>query len=165
MPALGTPEATMPAPSAAGFHRLNGDPLPWLLEPRSPAVRHVALRDLLDRPADDAALVAARGAAMVAEPIASILAAQHPEGYWEKPGPGYATKYRGTVWQLIFLDQLGADASDERIQRACTYVLGHSQAVTGGFGASGSIRPGPPPPSAVIHCLNGNLLLALIGFG
>ena len=33
--------------------RLNGDPLPWLLDEASPAVRHLALRDLLDRPADD----------------------------------------------------------------------------------------------------------------
>jgi hypothetical protein len=145
--------------------RLNADPLPWLLEPADPAVRHVALRDLVDLPLDDAELVAARRAAMAAEPIASILEAQHPEGYWEKPGAGYATKYRGTVWQLMFLDQVGADGSDERVRRGCAYVLGHSQAVTGGFGASGSIRPGPPPPSSVIHCLNGNLLRALIEFG
>ena len=101
---------------------------------------------------------------MAADPIAAILAAQHPEGFWEKPGAGYATKYRGTVWQLIFLDQLGADPADERVQRACDYVLGHSVATTGGFGASGQLDR-PPPPSAVIHCLNGNLLRAVIGFG
>jgi hypothetical protein len=102
---------------------------------------------------------------MDAEPIASILAAQHPEGYWEKPGPGYATKYRGTVWQLIFLDQLGADPADERIARACDYVLEHSVAASGGFGASGVATDRPPPPAAVIHCLNGNVLRAMIGFG
>jgi hypothetical protein len=28
-----------------------GDPLPWLLEDSDPAARHLALRDLLDRPA------------------------------------------------------------------------------------------------------------------
>jgi hypothetical protein len=136
----------------------------WLLDPETPAVRHLALRRLLDRPADDPDVVAAGRAAMDAEPIASILAAQHPEGYWEKPGPGYATKYRGTVWQLIFLDQLGADPADERIVRACDYVLEHSIAASGGFGASGAATDRPPPPSAVIHCLNGNLLRAMIGF-
>jgi hypothetical protein len=125
----------------------------------------LALRLLLDRPAEDPEVLAASAAAMAADPIASILAAQHPDGYWEKPGPGYATKYRGTVWQLIFLDQLGADPADERVQRACRYVLGHSQAISGGFGASGRTGEGAPPPSAVIHCLNGNLLRALIGFG
>jgi hypothetical protein len=128
-------------------------------------VRHVTLRDLLDRPDDDPDVVASRRAAMSTDPIASILAAQQPEGYWEKPGPGYATKYRGTVWQLIFLDQLGADPADERIRRACAYVLDHSIAANGGFGASGVASAGAPPSSAVIHCLNGNLLRALIGFG
>jgi hypothetical protein len=139
--------------------------LPWLLDPATPAVRHRALRDLLERPTDDVDVVAARDAATLAEPIASILDAQHQDGFWEKPGPGYATKYRGTVWQVIFLDQLGADPAAPGVQRACSYVLEHSQAATGGFGASGSIAPGPPPPMAVIHCLNGNLLRALIGFG
>jgi hypothetical protein len=141
------------------------DPLPWLLEPDTPAVRHRALRDLLGRTEDDADVIEARAAAMASDPIAAILAAQHPDGHWKKPGPGYATKYRGTVWQLIFLDQLGADPADDRIRRACEYVLGHSIASTGGFGASGRVGKEAPPPSAVIHCLNGNLLRALIGLG
>lgn len=141
------------------------DALSWLLDPTEPAVRHVALRRLLDRPPDDPEVIAASGSAMTTDPIASILAAQHADGYWEKPGPGYATKYRGTVWQVIFLDQLGADPDDERVQRACAYVLAHSQASTGGFGASGRVGGDAPPPSAVIHCLDGNLLRALIGFG
>jgi hypothetical protein len=148
-------------PSPAG----RAEPYAWLLEPETPAVRHLALRDLLDRRVDDPEVAAARRAAMTSPPIASILAAQHPDGYWEKPGPGYATKYRGTVWQVIFLDQLGADPTDDRVVRACEYVLAHSQAPRGGCGASGRATEEPPPPSAVIHCLNGNLLRALIGFG
>ncbi len=104
--------------------------LPWLLEPSSPAVRHVALRDPVDRPPDDADLATARAAAMVDGPIAAIPAAQHPDGYWEKPGPGYATKYRGTVWQVIFLDQLGADPADERIRRARGADRGRRSAAT-----------------------------------
>jgi hypothetical protein len=144
---------------------LRADPLDWLLETEDPAVRHLVLRQLLDQPDDDPDVAASRREAMAADPIASILAAQSADGYWEKPGPGYATKYRGTVWQLIFLDQLGADPEDERVHRACEYVLAHSQAENGGFGASGVAGAGPPPPSQVIHCLTGNLLRALIGFG
>jgi hypothetical protein len=144
---------------------LRASPLDWLLEPADPAVRHLALRQLLDGEIDEPDVVAARRLAMAADPIAAILAAQEPEGYWEKPGPGYATKYRGTVWQLIFLDQLGADPEDQRVGRACEYVLSHSQAQNGGFGASGVAGAGPPPPSSVLHCLTGNLLRALIGFG
>jgi len=143
---------------------LNQDPLPWLLEPDDPAVRHQALRYLLDRPRDDSEVAGARAAAMSAEPIRSILAAQASGGYWEKPGPGYATKYRGTVWQVIFLDQLGADPSDPRVHAAGEYVLAHTQTASGGLGCSGTEK-WPPPPSAVIHCLNGNLLRALLGFG
>lgn len=41
-------------------HKLHGDPLPWLLAPEDPGVRYLALRDLLDRSADDPELLAAR---------------------------------------------------------------------------------------------------------
>jgi hypothetical protein len=158
--------ATEVLPGIDGWRtRLRADPVPWLVDPSTPPVRHLALRQLLGRAADDPDVTEARRAAMGTDPIDAILSAQHAEGYWEKPGPGYATKYCGTVWQVIFLDQLGADPDDERVRRACTYVLAHSQAATGGFGASGRIDADAPAPSAVIHCLNGNLLRALIGFG
>ena len=143
---------------------LRTDALEWLLEPANPAVRHLALRQLLDRPADDPEVRESLAAAMASDPITAILAAQASDGHWEKPGPGYATKYGGTVWQVIFLDQLGADPADDRIGRACDYVLANTVAVNGGFGASGAYA-GPPPPSHVLHCLTGNLLRALIGFG
>lgn len=144
---------------------LNGDPLPWLLEATDPAVRHLALRDLLGRSVDDFEVEAARAAAMESDPIAAILRAQDPDGYWGKPGGGYSPKYRGTAWQLIFLDQMGADGSDGRIRTACQYVMAHTQTKVGGFGCWGVATDAPPPPSRVIHCLNGNLLRALIGFG
>jgi hypothetical protein len=102
---------------------------------------------------------------MRSEPIRPILEAQNPAGWWVKPGGGYSPKYTGTVWELIFLDQLGADADDPRIQRACDYVLDHALTSSGGFGASGTMGDGPPPPSRAIHCVNGNLMRALIGFG
>jgi hypothetical protein len=143
----------------------NADPLPWLLEDETPAVRHMALRLLLDEPEDSAEVRRAQAAAMKTDPIAAILAAQSPEGWWVKPGPGYATKYAGTTWSLIFLDQLGADGNDARIHTACGYVLSHTQTQSGGFGAAGTHTDRPPPPSRVVHCLNGNLLRALIGFG
>lgn len=147
-------------------HALNGDPIPWLLEDEVPAARHLTLLQLLDEPEGSPKVRRARAAAMRADPIASILDAQHPEGWWVKPGPGYATKYRGTVWSVMFLDQLGADGSDARIRRACAYVLDHTLAPSGGFGCSGTHRDDrPPPPSSVLHCLNGNLLRSLIGLG
>ena len=138
----------------------------WLLAEDAPAVRHRALQDLLDLPHDAPDVVAARVNAMASPPIATILSNQQPTGYWVKPGPGYSPKYTATVWQLIFLDQLGADPADARVRAGCEYVLAHTQAANGGFGASGNKDESAlPAPHRVIHCLNGNLLRALIGFG
>ncbi|MGZ8512572.1 MAG: nitrogen fixation protein NifH [Candidatus Limnocylindria bacterium] len=143
--------------------RLNDDPLAWLLEAAAPAVRHRTLRELLDLPPDSAEVIEARRAAMRTDPIAAILLSQHPEGWWVKPGGGYSPKYTGTVWSLIFLDQLGADGTDPRVRAACAYLLDHAQSPSGGFGFSGGAAH--PPSSTVAHCLNGNLLRAYIGFG
>ncbi|MFQ5855737.1 MAG: hypothetical protein ACE5LU_08865 [Anaerolineae bacterium] len=53
---------------------LNGDPVPWLLEPdpANPGVRYFALRDLLGRPEDDPEVRQARAAIMTtpAPPVA-----------------------------------------------------------------------------------------------
>jgi len=144
---------------------LNDDPLPWLLEPDNPSVRYFALTDLLDRPADDPEVTAAQAAINSSHPVKDILDAQYPEGYWSKPGAGYSPKYRSTVWSVIFLDQLGADGSDPRIRAACEYVLSHTQTPNGGFGCSSRVDAPRPPNSAVIHCLHGNLLRAMLDLG
>ena len=149
---------------AGWLELLRDDPRPWLLEETDPAVRHLALRWLEDRRDDDPDVLAARAGAMRTAPIARILDAQDPAGWWVRPGAGYAPKYTGTTWSLIFLDQLGADGADERIRRGCAYLLDHVPTVTGGFGMSGSAAA-RPVPSSVVHCFNGNLLRALIGFG
>ncbi len=129
-------------------------------------MRHLALRELLDLPDGDSDVQEAHAAAMSTPPIAAILVAQAPEGYWVRPGAGYAAKYRGSVWELMFLDQMGADPSHPGVRKACEYVLEQAQADSGGFSASGvSSGPGHKPPSLVVHCLNGNLLRALLDFG
>lgn len=139
---------------------LNADSLPWLLEPDpvNPGVRYFALRDLLDRPAGDAEIVAAQEAVMASGPVPAILAEQAPEGYWVKPGAGYSPKYRGSVWSLLFLAQLGADGRDERVRRAAEYLLTHACTKQAAFSCNGQ-------PSAVIHCLWGNMVRALLDLG
>ena len=140
--------------------RLRGDSLSWLLETdaEQPAIRYFALRDILEQSQDDREVLMARGAIMKTGPVPKILAAQSPEGYWVKPGAGYGPKYYGTVWQSIFLAQLGADGSDTRVQAGCEYVLSHTVASNGGFSVNGT-------PSAFIHCMAGNLGAALIDLG
>lgn len=134
--------------------------LDWLLEadPANPGVRSFALRDLLGQTADAPDVVAARQAVMTSGPVPAILAAQSPDGYWVEPGPGYYPKYTGTVWQVTFLAQLGADGSDPRVVAACDYVLDHSRSRYGGFSAGAD-------PAGQIHCLQGNLVAALIDLG
>lgn len=64
------------------------DAQPWLLEfdPDNPGVRYVALRGLLGRPNDDTEVCQPRAATMTTGPIPAILGAQHPDGYWARPG-------------------------------------------------------------------------------
>jgi hypothetical protein len=139
--------------------QLNADPLPWLTAPASPGARYLALRDLLDRPAGDPALLAAREAAHTRGPIAAILAEMDDAGYWVEPGPGYAPKYRGTVWSVLTLAQLGASAAlDARIGRACAHLLEHALTPVGQFTTRGT-------PSTTADCLQGNLCYALLELG
>jgi hypothetical protein len=136
--------------------------LSWLCEPDrpNPSIRYFALRDLLDRPEADPEVTQARAAIMVDGPVPVILGAQHPDGYWQRPGHGYG-KYRGTDWQIMLLAELGADLTDERVRRGCRYVLDHSVAAgIGGFSYTSASTP-----AGVVHCLNGNLLSSLIRLG
>ena len=133
--------------------------LAWLLEPAEPAVRHLALRDLLRRPADNPELCAARAAAHAGGPIAAILAAMDPAGFWVKPGHGYGPKYRSGVWSLIALAQAGASAAaDERVARACDYMLENGL-------RAGTLFTATQAPSGNIDCLQGNLIAALLDLG
>ena len=85
---------------------------------------------------------------------------QHPEGFWAKPGAGHSPSYIMTVWQIIFLAELGADKTDARVRKGCDYFLEHYPASNGGFGMNRK-----PAPSNVVHCLNGDPLFALIRLG
>lgn len=135
--------------------------LDWLLEEADPGVRYLALRDLLERPPADQELRAACEQAHTEGPIAIVLSNMNDEGYWVKAGPGYAPKYRSTVWALILLAQLGASvAQDERVARACAYVLDHALTAGGQFTASASRAP-----SGTADCLQGNLCAALLDLG
>jgi len=131
----------------------------WLLDPASPGVRYLALRDLAHLPSENPELVAAQKAAHSKGPIAVILENMQPDGYWSRPGAGYNPKYRSAVWSLITLAQLGASmGQDERISRACMYLLDHALTPHGQFSVNGT-------PSGTIDCLQGNLCAALRALG
>lgn len=138
---------------------LRSDVLTWLLEPDSPGVRYLAMRDLLGLPENDPQLCKARQQAHSNGPIAAVLAEMDPAGFWGASGPGYNPKYRSTVWSVILLAQLGASVKeDNRISQACTYLLEHALTGNGQFTSSGA-------PSGTIDCLQGNLCWALTELG
>ncbi len=134
--------------------------LNWLLEEdtQNPGVRYFALVDLLDRPAGDPDVIAARRAVMEQGPVPAILAAQDEAGFWVKPGEGYLPKYRSTVWSVIYLAQLGAGPDDPRVRAGGEYLLDHARASTGVFTLTGT-------PSGHIYCLDGNVGAALLDLG
>ena len=134
--------------------------LDWLLEKDSdnPGVRYFALTDLREQPADDPEVLAARHSVMEQGPVPAILDVQNPDGYWEKAGTGYYPKYRGTVWSIIYLAQLGADPTDPRVRVGGEYLLDNARASTGVFSMTGT-------PAGNIYCLAGNLGAALLDLG
>jgi hypothetical protein len=145
---------------------LKADSLPWLLEEENPSVRYFTLVDLLDLPARDKRVMAAKREIMEKGVVPKILAKQKKGEYWEKAEDFYVrAKYKGTVWQLIILAELGTDATDPRIQSACDFVLRVSQdRQSGGFAYVGG-STGGGYHSGVIPCLTANMVWSLIRLG
>ena len=111
--------------------RLKADPSRWLLESEKPTVRYFALTDLVDRPADDPEVRAARAAIPVQPPVAGLLAAQKRNGYWVKRDY-YLPKNYGTFWVLSVLADLGLTAGDGHVQSGCEFLFTY-QREHGGF--------------------------------
>jgi hypothetical protein len=88
---------------------LKADSTTWLLEKDNPSIRYFTLTEILDKPVNDSEVKEAKNAIMKIGIVPQILAKQKNEGYWETPRDFYTAKYRGTVWQLMILAELGAD--------------------------------------------------------
>jgi len=145
---------------------LNADPVDWLLEKDNPSVRYFTLTKILGKPPSNPEVQAAKEAIMVSGVVPKILAKQDTDSYWEAPDKFYTAKYKGTVWQLIILAELGADGQDERVKKACEFILENSQdRESGGFSVWHSTKAGGGRHSGVIPCLTGNLVWSLIRLG
>jgi hypothetical protein len=138
-------------------NKADNQTIDWLLEPDDVGVRYLAMRDLVG--AGNKELEAAKGKAHKEGPIAEVLANMKKEGYWVQQGAGYYPKYRGTIWSVILLAQLGASVEmDTRIKSACSYLLENALTKGGQFSINGS-------PSGTADCMQGNLCEALLGLG
>jgi len=142
------------------------DVINWLLEPENPSVRRCTLTDLLNKPADDPDVTITKQAIYNRGPVFTMLGKQHEEGYWGDREKFYSDKYKGTVWQLIILAELGADISNEQVRKACEFILEYAQEPeSGGFSYRKSARAPGGLKSEIIPCLTGNMVWSLVTLG
>ena len=145
---------------------LKEDPTDWLLENGNPSVRYFTLTDILERSENDSEVTQTKQEITKRGVVPRILAKQKEEGYWEDSRNFYTAKYKGTVWQLMILAELGADGKDDRIRNACEFILANSQDIeSGGFSMWVNVKKGGGRHSGVIPCLTGNMVWSLIRFG
>lgn len=137
--------------------RLNGDPLPWLLEPENPSVRYWTLVDILDRPVSDPEVQDAKAAIAQQPLVHELFALQHPEGYW---GDDETKPYtaQGAVTALTILHMLGV-TPDKRTAAGCDSFLTFCQHESGGFSLTKKLRSG------IFPCTTGEHLPFLVYFG
>jgi hypothetical protein len=144
---------------------LKADPTNWLLEEENPSVRYFTLKDILDRPENDTAVQTARRGIMQSGLVPDILREQREPTYLQMYPRFYTYKYRGLVWSLIVLAELGAEA-DPYIKEQCEYLFEHSQErQDGGFAMNAAARTSGGRITEVIPCLTGNMVWSLIRFG
>jgi hypothetical protein len=137
--------------------KLNGNPLPWLLDPENPSVRYWTLVDILDRPKNDPDVQKVSNAITQQPLIKELFALQHPEGYWgnDKTKPLTAQGV-GTVLGLLYM--LGVPPN-KRTKAGCESFLKFCQHENGGFSMIKKNRSG------IFPCITGSNLPFLIYFG
>jgi len=145
---------------------LKADPTEWLLGEDNPSVRCFTLTDILEKGENDPDVKKSRKAIMQTGAVPRILAKQKCGGYWGVPENFYVKgKYKGTVWQLMILAELGANPEEERVRKACEFILGNSQdRESGGFSYM-SASSGGGAHGKVLPCLTGNMVWSLIRLG
>jgi len=145
---------------------LKADQTNWLLEDENPSVRYFTLVDLLEKSKEDPEVLKAKAEILQKGVVPKILARQKEGGYWEETEKFYTAKYKGTVWQILILAELGAEGKDSRIKKACEFLMENSQdRESHGFSIWTSAKTGGGRSTGVIPCLTGNLVCSLIKLG
>jgi hypothetical protein len=140
--------------------------LDWLLEKSNPSVRYFTQTKLLGLDVAHPEVVETKKEIMTIGLVPKILDKQLDAGNWGTENNFYLEKYKGTVWQLIVLAELGADPNDKRIRKACEFILSHSWDPIGyGFSVSYGSKERGGRHSEVIPCLTGNMIFSLIKLG
>ena len=145
---------------------ISDDTINWLLEDDNPSVKYYTLVDLLGKTFDDEEVTTAKEQIMKTGAVPKILSKQEPGGYWGIQNDFYVrSKYKGTVWNLIILAELGADGEDSSIKKTCEFIFKKSQDPTSGGFSYASTTAGGGAPGKVLPCLTGNMIWSLIRLG
>lgn len=131
----------------------------WLLgKDADPSIRYRVLRELLDKPLDDPAVVREQKQIGRKGWAAQILLLQHPGGQWDTAGTSafelYRPKYVATNWRLLVLSDLGVSGRHPRVARAVRLFFRRFAGPSGGLGYRGSEV-----------CFTGNAVRMLARFG
>ncbi len=138
--------------------------IPWLLSSSSPSVRYFTLVDLLGTSLEDDWVQKEKALIMQQGYVPELLQAMSEPAYREAFPKFYTYKYKGLVWSLIVLAELGA-TRNPAIETYCEYLLEHAQErQDGGFSMHSSKRGGGRA-SEVIPCLTGNMVWSLARLG
>jgi hypothetical protein len=131
--------------------------LDWLLETDQPAIRYLALTQLLGRKETDAEVRESKKRIPLVGWAAEILARRDPGGWWANEKTIYRPKYISTNWNLLALSDLGATRSIPAIRASCELWMDRSPLKGGGVGGNSAGKGH--------HCFTGNMARALIRFG
>jgi hypothetical protein len=129
--------------------------LDWLMEEDQPAIRYLALRDLIG--ASGRELGEARRAVVERGWVKDILEQQTPMGVWVGSDSLYTPKYLSTNWMLLILADLGVTKEVPSVKRSAEIWMKRFAKADGGFGMDGS--------KSSHLCVVGNTARALVQLG
>ena len=127
----------------------------WLTEANQPAVRYLAMRDLMG--VDGSELRDARKEITTRGWVEEILRTRHEGGYWADKENLYRPKYYSTNWMLLILSDLGVNRELPWVAESAEMWRDAYSRPDGGFDQPGSEKSE--------LCLVGNTARALVKFG
>jgi hypothetical protein len=143
---------------------LKADPTDWLLSSQNPSIRYFTRKDILDFSPLNPLLTAEREQISTRGYVPSLLEAMESSEYRKTFNRYYVYKYKGLVWSLLTLAEVGAERNNA-IEMYAEYLLEHAQERNDGGFAMHSCRAGGGRNTEVIPCLTGNLVYSLCKFG
>lgn len=130
----------------------------WLLEPEQPAIRYLALTQLLGRKESDSDVREARERIPRVGWVADMLSKRDPGGWWVRNGAPMFPKYVAMNWNLLAMADLGASRFTPEVAASCELWMAKTPLKNGGVGAMGN--------QGIGHlCFTGNMAGALVKFG